>query len=273
LLVGLNDYSMFNQFIPSDHPAEIVNVAYNNVTIMKAILENVNEPYSVSILMDVSKKACQRGIAQLSSVCDSNDVTLVYIFGHGASAGTGDYSGAILFPKVDEENDRSDWINYFYLLKDLYDDLNKIPGKKILVLGQCGAGAALDSEPFEGDNSNTGNQNIRSFMKEDFIVICSASSHQNTYNDPGGVLGILGITNNRVSYFEKTLGEAILFNGAMPADNDSDGHVTVKELESYVLSHIEWSLYIIQAGNYLFNDQRPVFWSNDKENDILFSRR
>ena len=240
LLIGLNDYSQYNEHFKDTedfHPLEKLDSAENDLTVMNALLTSVNQHYYVRRFIDLSKAEIRARIADYYGEADENDVTLIYFSGHGVTAkDAGASTGAIVLPKGSWASD------FVYTLNALHDDLAQIPGKKILILDSCSSGSAMESTAFSGNSP---------FKTDKFIVMAAAKEYQSaiTHTAFGSW--------DKVGGFTAAIGGAVLCDGAMPADTNGDGKVTVNEIKNKV----ESTLYL----------QTPKFWSSNGDY-ALFSR-
>lgn len=261
ILIGLNDYTVYNSIAPAYGGSELdnQNVAENDLIIMEAVLESVDERYEVEKLINKSRQTISKTFEKYSKITDEDDVTFIYIMSHGCEKETGTGSGSIVLPTVD-----SDWngsmSEFYYDMKDLYEALSKIKGTKILLLGSCGSGAALGSEAFGKPSP---------FISDDFIVITAVGEHKVSHNHNGWPAPGLLLHGNAVSWFAEAFGVAIDFKNdlPMPADtNPNNCEVTVEELVTYMQNYLN-SQPILAFGAHDIH-----YWSTTPESDVLFKR-
>ncbi len=271
LLIGLNDYSDFNNW-QEEHSISIrcpeTNIAENDCLLIRAVLESVDEPYRIRSYLDITKPEILGHIGEMSALADENDVTLIYFIAHGDDKENhaDQRAGRIIIGKLPEnihdesvyrvpvgtEDDslyKDPYDEMYYELSALRQDLDNIAGRKILILGSCGSGAALEDPAFE--SFDAGN-----FQTSDYIVFTAVSEYLPAYNSNFDLW-----YGGHASYFEIAIAEGIEFSGRMPADSDGDGFLTVQELIDY-----------LNARPTLWR-QSPQSWSSDPYNDVLFTRK
>ncbi|MDD6051587.1 MAG: caspase family protein [Clostridiales bacterium] len=110
-----------------------------------------------------------------------------------------------------------------YMLRTMFD---QIPGKKVLIIDACHAGAMLG----KGVSTLLGNV----FQGEDYTVICSSGGAEESWFWSGDIDGehLAG-----AGYFSGALSRALSVEGGFAADDNHDGAITLSELKRYLLSH------------------------------------
>ena len=118
-----------------------------DVTAMTNMLNSITGPaggsFSIIKKYDLSASQVLSAVKNAFSGADDDDVSLFFIATHGDVDYTGDYAGALAMSPSGS-----------LLLKDLANALNAVPGKVIVVLESCGAGAAV--YPNGGNSNNDG---------------------------------------------------------------------------------------------------------------------
>ena len=261
LLIGLDDYSKYNSVCRQNGWPKMSaeGVARNDLTIMRAVLTGLDQDFQIETLMDCYKLEMTKKLISYQTITDDNDVTFIYIIGHGMQAEMGDQSGMIVLPTVSDYW-AGDPEQHFYKMQELYDALSPIKGKKILVLGTCGSGAALGTEAFGGNPSP--------FKSDDFVVITAVGEHEQSQNNRG-MMAFAYLYGNAVSWFAQAFGVAMDFENEMPADlAPRDQQVTLDELVTYMQRYLDDQLILLNAPHDIH------YWPNypDSGELVLFSR-
>lgn len=150
---------------------------------------------------------------------DADDVSIFYISTHGLwQAGMGGSSMTLLLS--DGEKEVGVTANQ---LRTLFD---QIPGKKLLILDACHAGAMIGkgvSEPLE---------NV--FSGPDYIVLCSSGGAEESWFWSGEIDGerLAG-----AGYFSGALVRALSAQGGYYADGNRDGVITLTELRRCLMDN------------------------------------
>ncbi|MBQ8554300.1 MAG: caspase family protein [Clostridia bacterium] len=150
---------------------------------------------------------------------DDNDVSYFYISTHGVwEEGTG--SGGMMLLLSDGERESSVTARQ---LRRLFDG---VPGKKVLLLDACHAGAMI------GKGVNEHLSNI--FAGSDYVVICSSGGAEESWFWSGDIDGerLAG-----AGYFSGALVRALSDEGGYGADDNRDGSITLTELRRYLLDN------------------------------------
>ncbi len=229
-----------------------------DVTAMTNMLNSITGPaggsFSIIKKYDLSASQVLSAVKNAFSGADDDDVSLFFIATHGDVDYTGDYAGALAMSPSGS-----------LLLKDLANALNAVPGKVIVVLESCGAGAAV--YPNGGNSSNDGKALYEDIKRRatqfDEAVIRAFSGA-----DPGIVVTLQpndvqantgefrvdnkfyvltasryqelswgmesGKSETSYNYFTLWLTQGIGTSGAMPADANSNNQTTLDELYRYI---------------------------------------
>lgn len=214
--------------------------------------------YSITKKYDLSAKQVLSAIKTTFADADENDVSLFFIATHGDVELTGDYAGMLAMAPSGN-----------LLLKKLASALQAVPGKVIVILESCGAGAAVYA-----DNSSNGGSDrkalfesvkkraeafdaaaIRAFANADTDVRVrygasdSGDARANTgefrvenkfYVLTASQYQELSWGNEMMdadrsyNYFTLWLYDGIGVSGSMPADANNNGQTTLNELYRYI---------------------------------------
>ena len=270
-------------------PGDTCNRNGGDVTLMANMLSGVKGgtggAYStVATYTDRSAAQIKSLISSTFAAADENDVSLFFIATHGDSSSTGLYAGSL--STVDTSGNTG-----YILLRDLATWLGNVPGKVIVLLESCGAGAAVYSSS-EQQNSAALNKaaeewssafvssavqafasadrgiaagtywdydetgaitNTGEFRTNHFYVLAAARYQENSYGWEGG---------NPHNAFTGWLAEGVGVSGNMPADrlstSNKDGAVNLTELFNYI-KQFDGQVYDSDSGAYIQHVQRyPV---------------
>ncbi len=229
-----------------------------DVTAMTNMLNSITGPaggsFSIIKKYDLSASQVLSAVKNAFSGADDDDVSLFFIATHGDVDYTGDYAGALAMSPSGS-----------LLLKDLANALNAVPGKVIVVLESCGAGAAV--YPNGGNSSNDG-KTLYEDIKRRATQFDEAVIRAFSGADPGIVVTLQpndvqantgefrvdnkfyvltasryqelswgmesGKSETSYNYFTLWLTQGIGTSGAMPADANSNNQTTLDELYRYI---------------------------------------
>ena len=229
-----------------------------DVTAMTNMLNSITGPaggsFSIIKKYDLSASQVLSAVKNAFSGADDDDVSLFFIATHGDVDYTGDYAGALAMSPSGS-----------LLLKDLANALNAVPGKVIVVLESCGAGAAV--YPNGGNSSNDG-KTLYEGIKRRATQFDEAVIRAFSGADPGIVVTLQpndvqantgefrvdnkfyvltasryqelswgmesGKSETSYNYFTMWLTQGIGTSGAMPADANSNNQTTLDELYRYI---------------------------------------
>ena len=229
-----------------------------DVTAMTNMLNSITGPtggsFSIIKKYDLSASQVLSAVKNAFSGADDDDVSLFFIATHGDVDYTGDYAGALAMSPSGS-----------LLLKDLANALNAVPGKVIVVLESCGAGAAV--YPNGGNSSNDG-KTLYEDIKRRATQFDEAVIRAFSGADPGIVVTLQpndvqantgefrvdnkfyvltasryqelswgmesGKSETSYNYFTMWLTQGIGTSGAMPADANSNNQTTLDELYRYI---------------------------------------
>ena len=229
-----------------------------DVTAMTNMLNSITGPaggsFSIIKKYDLSASQVLSAVKNAFSGADDDDVSLFFIATHGDVDYTGDYAGALAMSPSGS-----------LLLKDLANALNAVPGKVIVVLESCGAGAAVYPN---GGNSNNDGRALYEDVKRRATQFDEAVIRAFSGADPGIVVTLQpndvqantgefrvdnkfyvltasryqelswgmesGKSETSYNYFTMWLTQGIGTSGAMPADANSNNQTTLDELYRYI---------------------------------------
>ncbi len=226
-------------------------VSYIN-TLLNSVKGPTGETYSIyGANLEYEDSSPSEILSAISSVFGSateNDVSLIYITGHGISNLDGGMAGAIATVRTTAnrrycENSRCYDTTDLLLLKELADKLKTINGKVIIWTDTCGSGAGVYASDISGsayeddfDNELFTNMVIQTFAEADEgIQEIIEETGELRVSNHFYVLTSSAHKENSLTYvFARALKNAIGTSGSMPADtNPQDGYVTLKELYNY----------------------------------------
>ncbi len=224
-----------------------------DVTAMTKMLNSITGPtggsFSITRKYDLSSKQVLSAVKNTFSGADDDDVSLFFIATHGDVDYSGDYAGALAMSPSGS-----------LLLKDLADALNAVPGKVIVILESCGAGAAVYAN---GGNASNDSKALYEDIKERAAQFDEAVIRAFSGADPGIVVTLQpntgefrvdnkfyvltasryqelswgmesGKSETSYNYFTLWLTQGVGTSGAMPADANSNSQTTLDELYRYI---------------------------------------
>ena len=249
-----------------------------DVGLMADMLKSVKGLYggsfSITRKYDLSASQTLKAIKTTFADADSNDVSLFFIATHGDVDSTGVYAGSLaMSPSGD------------LMLNKLADALKAVPGKVIVILESCGAGAAVyanngsnkltyekakknatafdaavikafskadsgievELQPNDIDSSGV-RSNTGEFRVENKFYVLAASRYQELSWGVESELYDL-----HYNYFTLWLTQGIGTSGKMPADTNNNGQTTLNELYKYI-SRV--------GDNYPFDYDGTVFYQH-----------
>ena len=239
----------------------VCNRNWGDVTRMNSMLGSVYGPeggqYSIASRRDLLAYNAKVAIASAFAGADADDVSLFFIATHGDYYSPEDqYAGGLCMVNADGEYD---WLE----ISDLAEALSKVPGKVIVILESCGSGAAIyenggpkrggrsydtslnsaaikafsaadgpaapQEEIFYFDESGqvisgTSLRKIGDFRREKFYVLTASQYMQMSWGTEAGPY----------NFFTYDLTNGVGTSGAMPADTDGSGTLTLEELYRYI---------------------------------------
>lgn len=230
----------------------------NDASAMRMMLSGLSNTFSCTQRNDLTASGIKNAISSAFSGASGSDVSLFFYAGHGAYSSNTSYLGAL----VGINDNSSDILTTAALAAEL----NKIPGRIIVILDSCHSGASInravqiqDENLFLQDTQaalDAFNQSvIDAFAAYDstvivdgdvddeylmtgelatskFVVITACTSTQNAASQTVNGQSYGAFTRSFVEgcgadYFYGT------YNGSMPADTSRDNQLTVNEIYTY----------------------------------------
>ena len=221
-----------------------------DVTAMTNMLKSITGPGggSYSIVSKYNRTARQivNDIQKAFKGADDDDVSLFFIATHGDVDSDNEYAGALAMTSGED-----------LMLNVLASALQSVPGKVIVILESCGAGAAIYAnsgnavpnrkdlyedykrraesfdaavvKAFSNVDSEALQANIGEFRVRSKFYVLTASSYQELSWG-----WETGTSETSYNYFTKWLTEGIATAGSMPADANRNRQTTLNELYSYI---------------------------------------
>ena len=210
--------------------------------------------FDVTQRFDLSRSEAINAIREVFAGASEEDVSLFFIATHGDVDSTGKYAGALaMVGGMGEE---------MLLMQDLADALLAVPGRVIVIIESCGAGAAIyadgeisanvsertkamaqaaakafarvdpgivvSKEGTTGENQNGLRTNTGELMVTNKFYVLAASAYQE--QSYGMEIG----EDSSYNFFTKWLLDGVGTSIDMPADVDANRRITLHELYSYI---------------------------------------
>ena len=196
--------------------------SYNNVMRMARALEGGTMDFAVLTTRPdgmATTGDLAAAILDAFSQADGDDLSCFYLSTHGLWDETMT-SGQMTLLLSDGNRETA---VSAYMLRTMFD---QIPGKKVLIIDACHAGAML------GKGVAAQLENV--FAGPDYTVICSSGGAEESWFWSGDIEGerLAG-----AGYFSGALVRAISAEGNYAADDNRDGEITLTELKRYLLGH------------------------------------
>jgi len=271
-----------------------------DVIAMSKMLKSVKGPdggkYAITTEYDLTRNQTLSAIRTTFADADENDVSLFFIATHGDTIYSGSYAGALMMTTEPD-----------LLLKDLASALKAVPGKVIVILESCGAGAAVYANNSSNASGNTGSEKkalydtykaetrafdaavVRAFSDADTGVVVSngtggLSSNTGEFRVENKFYVLAasryqelswgnenGSAESSYNFFTLWLTEGIGTSGSMRADvyyGDGNGQTTLNELYSYIAD--VGNNYPLHADDGVHYQHVQVYPANS--NYVLFCR-
>ncbi|MBR3333628.1 MAG: leucine-rich repeat protein [Clostridia bacterium] len=241
-------------FSESTYRAENLLRNRGDVLIMKNLLNSVTGPdgglYSVRTFNDLTAPEVFQKITDLLEVPSrEGDVSLFFFASHGDPGSADQEHAGRLWCIM-----RKTWV----ALPDLANALLRVKGKVIVILESCGPGAAMHD--FDGKNPFITNGDKFSILTAAGYMGFSKLKREGP---------TVAESSNAFPYY---LGKAIGTSGAMPADTNGDGIVTVQEWHKCTYNGVyQFTSYRNGQGLFVPGQLTCVWPSND--NYPLFKRK
>jgi len=160
LLIG-NTYPNEDNFLPGCD-----NDAYG----MRDMLSRMSAtPYNISVQLNLSDSRMINAIRTTFADADANDVSLFYYSGHGANSPDTGFHGALVGT-----------LHTYLSVERLKEELDKIPGKKVVILDSCHSGAMIGKSDGEevtsAELSAFNSLVVNTFANDAQVVVRSAEA-------------------------------------------------------------------------------------------------
>lgn len=221
-----------------------------DVTAMNRMLKSITGPaggsYSIVTKYNRSARQIVNDIQKAFKGADDDDVSLFFIATHGDVDSNNEYAGALAMTSGED-----------LMLNVLASALQSVPGKVIVILESCGAGAAVYAnsgnavpnrrdlyedykrraesfdtavvKAFSNVDADAIQANIGDFRVRSKFYVLTASRYQElSWGWESGT------PETSYNYFTKWLTEGIGTTGSMPADANRDRRTTLNELYRYI---------------------------------------
>jgi len=207
-----------------------------------------------------TKAAMLKDFGSIRDKANANDITVFFFAGHGSGPDIGDgqvflipYFSTYPIPSSEIFSDSA-----------LLDELQTIPGKKLLILDICNSGGfvpenGVDVDGLPGDYGYTGDPSVffqtwDKYLNEetntkykDIWVIGSAGENELAYEDSS-------VENGYYTYYLlKSLGynhDDYTISETIPADRNSDNLITVSEIYNETFKSFEKNYNDPRSSNY-----------------------
>lgn len=176
------------------------------------------ERFSLSLNQVHSLAGFERLVADSFEGAEPWDISLFYITTHGLlEPGAPAMDFAMLLSDGHSEHALTAW--------ELHRVLSRVPGRKILIIDSCNAGALIDrGMPGDGLSSL--------FTTPEYRVITASGGSEPSFFWSTGQGSLRG-----GSYFADALSTGISRSGNYAADSNRDGLITLEELHGYLMGH------------------------------------
>ncbi len=142
LLIG-NTYENQEDYLPG---------CDNDAQAMASMLRRMSgTPYSINVQHDLSDSGMIAAIQSTFAGAKASDVSLFYFSGHGANSPDTDFHGALVGR-----------LHTYLSVSRLKEELDKVPGRKIVILDSCHSGFMIgkDGEPTVNTSPSTFNSEV-----------------------------------------------------------------------------------------------------------------
>ena len=184
---------------------------------------------------------CKEYILSLMSEATNDDISIIYVGGHGGTATEKFLQyGSILAPSNEVM-----WCRHY---KEIADS---IPGMKIFIIDTCHSGGLADY--------------FRFLNRKDVCVLTSTNVESSTTSMPGEETSYL------MHYILKGLDWK---SNPMPADANEDNQVTFTELRNYVRRYVTYDTSHLSdlEKHYTVHEQFPQYYMPDDIDPVIYIR-
>ena len=262
-----------------------------DVGLMSRMLKSVKglfgNAFQVTCQYDLDRSGVLSAISKTFSGADENDVSLFFIATHGvssAAASDRDSGALLLVPESKAGN--------ILRLEELAGALTEVPGKVIVILESCGSGAGVYANGDEVPDVYSALEAFdqaaaRAFSEADPGVWVELEGNQMDSSGNIAKTGELRIENkfyvltasdyqedswglekSGYNYFTHWLTSGVGTSGSMPADNDGNGCLTLKELYGYI--KLEGDYFPIASASRVYYQHAQVYPADS--GFVLFAR-
>ena len=232
--------------------------AQENVNAMISIFSGTKEEYRVKVAWNLNRDELINEIKDAFSVCDDNDVSVLYISSHGTPSGhnMGAEDGPLMPSYERKWTTYEEWNNMVVRPNMVHEAFSGLKGKYILLIDYCGSGSFVDE--FRGD--------------EQFVVITSCKINQLSYSEP-----------DKPNIFVTAIRDVIGYSGFLSlnvTDFYNAVYSRVQELALAISDQLSWFVHkLASIGWYNFIDVDSIELGNQQpqrtynmSDMILFSR-
>ncbi len=215
-----------------------------DIVLLKEMFSSVTapdgEPWQITVMYNLHHATLREAMRTVFQDTQEGDVSLFHISSHGDVRAEGVLAGRL---KMRNENAAMTYVTYAKL-KEWMDEY--IRGETVLFLEACSSGSSIDARAGA------------SFCDAGYYVLTSSRYMESCWSN-----------NGNYNYFVQWLTQGVGTSGAMPADVDGDGAVTVGELHDYI--SLVGDHYVIIGDGVHCNQHTMVYPENS--DFVLFRSR
>lgn len=220
-----------------------LNTVYNLESLLGAVTYEGGVRCETTVMTDLSRPAFFEALGSVFSGAKEEDVSILYISAHGYFR-----DGMSIIQMVDGSEISA---------SDLEAALRKIPGTIVLFIDSCDSGGFIGTydelEAFSGGVVAAFSGEAAPFGGTKYKVLASASLMQDSYR-----IGAFntGDESDTATVFVRALSDGSGWDmanqrrGALNADTDYDGQVTLWEAYLYTSRRVRWYLSVAEGGPY-----------------------
>lgn len=242
---------------PGEGSMELDGPDNDVAAVNKMLQRQTGTPYAVTTKYNITDSGMKSAIASAFAGADSNDISLFYYSGHGAYSSSSSYLGALCGT-----------YDTYLTVNELRTELDKIPGKKIVLLDSCHSGNHIGKSAGAVENeveafndaviSAFAAKDKANLASSDYYVItaCGKSQTSKTVSHDGNYwygLFTQGLTKG--SGYDTRYRT----NCSWYADANSNGAVTLSEAYNYIKQVVSES-GLVQSTKY-YGPTSTVLWS------------
>jgi serine/threonine-protein kinase len=214
ILAGVNDYTRLGMATP-------FSCAVNDARALHELFEaqrgKAYRRVELSLLLDheVTRQALLEGITQIARKARPQDWAVVYLAGHGERKKKDGRPEPGSYSYFCPGTDRKDPSGTALPQRDLFDAVNRLPCRVLVLLDACGCGDVAESPAVKRDNPGR------------VLVIAACKGHEQSYELPLLKQGV----------FTQAVIEA-LGSRFVDADRNKDGLLDAGELQDYIRERV-----------------------------------